>query len=92
MSLPAVHISAAAARLTGVAFAFLQRASFLFSSASKMPKYRLTYFSGRGLAEPTRLVFALAGVEYEDKRITSEDWPALKPSKFAVCVVPSRGC
>lgn len=46
-----------------------------------MPKYRLTYFNGRGRAEVTRLMFALAGVEFEDKRIQGEEWPALKPSK-----------
>jgi glutathione S-transferase len=44
-----------------------------------MPSYTLTYFNGRGRAELTRLVFAAAGVQYEDKRIT--DWPAGKEGK-----------
>lgn len=44
------------------------------------PKYKLTYFDGRGLAEVTRLLFAYKGVEYEDVRIQREKWPELKPS------------
>lgn len=43
-----------------------------------MPSYKLTYFSGRGFAEPTRMIFAQAGVEFEDVRMTRETWPALK--------------
>lgn len=45
-----------------------------------MSQYKLTYFNGRGRAEIVRLVFAAAGVEYEDVRIEKEQWPALKPS------------
>jgi len=37
--------------------------------------YKLTYFSGRGRAEIMRLIFAQAGVEYEDIRIEREKWP-----------------
>ena len=44
-----------------------------------MPKYKLIYFNGRGRAELTRLVFAQAGVEYEDCRITKEEWSKIKP-------------
>lgn len=43
--------------------------------------YCLTYFDGRGRAEVTRMMFALAGVEFEDKRVTFQDWPVMKPSK-----------
>ncbi|XP_033745537.1 uncharacterized protein LOC117331053 [Pecten maximus] len=46
---------------------------------SNMPSYKLTYFNGKGGAELTRLAFAAAGVDYEDERVTREDWPALKP-------------
>ena len=42
--------------------------------------YKLTYFNGRGRAEHIRLVFAQAGVQYEDKRIAKEEWGALKPN------------
>ena len=45
-----------------------------------MPAYKLYYFDSRGRAEYTRYLFALAGVEYEDRRITKEEWPTLKPS------------
>ena len=45
-----------------------------------MPRYRLTYFNSRGKVELSRLVFALAGVEYEDKRVTWDEWQELKPN------------
>jgi len=45
-----------------------------------MPSYTLTYFGLRGLAETTRLMFAYADVPYEDKRITKDEWPAMKPT------------
>ncbi|GAB6028477.1 hypothetical protein CHUAL_002636 [Chamberlinius hualienensis] len=44
------------------------------------PKYRLVYFDGRGRAELARILFAQAGVEYEDARIPKDKWPALKPN------------
>jgi len=43
--------------------------------------YKLTYFNGRGRAELSRLIFAQAGVEYEDVRIERADWLQLKPSQ-----------
>ena len=46
-----------------------------------MPKYTLTYFSSRGNAEVARMMFAYANIDFEDKRIVKEEWPALKPSK-----------
>jgi len=45
-----------------------------------MSQYKLTYFNGRGRAETSRLLFAAAGVSYEDNRIEREQWPELKPS------------
>lgn len=43
--------------------------------------YKLTYFDARGRAEISRLLFAAAGVEYEDQRIVweSEQWLEFKP-------------
>ena len=38
------------------------------------PKYVLTYFNVRGRGEPTRLLFKAAGVEFEDRRLTFEEW------------------
>merc|ERR1712223_319581 len=45
-----------------------------------MTDIKLVYFNVRGRAETARLILAYAGVEYEDKRITFEEMPALKPS------------
>lgn len=48
-----------------------------------MPEsYKLVYFAGKGRGEISRLLFAAAGVKYEDKRITFEDWPKVKPSEY----------
>jgi len=55
-----------------------------FSCIKTMPNYKLTYFEMRGRGEIVRLVFAAAGVHYEDHRIDMSDWPAMKPSKLAV--------
>ncbi|KAK3103108.1 hypothetical protein FSP39_016515 [Pinctada imbricata] len=41
-------------------------------------KDKLIYFNGRGRAEVIRLVYAAAGVEYEDKRVQGEEWSKLK--------------
>lgn len=43
-----------------------------------MPGYKLTYFNLQGKAEIIRLIFAAAGVEYDDHRIQFEDWGTLK--------------
>ena len=45
-----------------------------------MPNYKLTYFNSKGRAELTRLILAQAGVEYDDNRITTEEWQKMKPS------------
>lgn len=44
--------------------------------------YVLTYFNARARAEFARLIFAQAGVQYEDKRVDhgGEEWAKLKPS------------
>ncbi|XP_014673069.1 PREDICTED: glutathione S-transferase 1-like isoform X2 [Priapulus caudatus] len=39
-----------------------------------MPAYKLVYFNSRGLGEVARLLFAVSGTEYEDKRVTKEEW------------------
>ncbi|KAK2160748.1 hypothetical protein LSH36_127g07006 [Paralvinella palmiformis] len=41
--------------------------------------YKLWYFDLRGRAETIRLIFAQAGVEYEDVRFSPKDWPEIKP-------------
>jgi glutathione S-transferase len=45
-----------------------------------MSNYKLVYFNSRGRAETSRLVFAQAGVEYEDKRVTKDELAQMKPS------------
>ncbi|XP_071083849.1 glutathione S-transferase 1-like [Haliotis cracherodii] len=47
---------------------------------TKMPTYRFRYFNARGLGEVSRLLFAIAGKDYEDVRFTAETWPAEKPN------------
>ena len=39
-----------------------------------MSSYKLIYFNFKGRAELTRLIFAQAGVEYTDERLTFEEW------------------
>ena len=43
-----------------------------------MSSYKLVYFNARGRAEVARLIFTQAGVEYEDKRVSKEEWAQLK--------------
>ena len=42
--------------------------------------YKLYYFKLKGRAEFARLIFAQAGVQYEDVRIEYEKWPEVKPT------------
>jgi hypothetical protein len=48
-----------------------------------LPQYKLTYFNLMGRAEPIRLIFVQAGVQYKDHRIETKEWPALKLSSFS---------
>ena len=47
----------------------------------KMASYKLTYFNTRGRAEVIRLLFAAAGVKYEDCRVNVEEFEKLKASE-----------
>ena len=49
------------------------------SNLDNMVHYKLVYFDTRGRAEPVRLIFAQAGVEYEDRRVTTAEWMEMKP-------------
>lgn len=37
-------------------------------------KYTLTYFDVRGLGETPRLILNYANVDFEDKRLTQDEW------------------
>lgn len=41
-------------------------------------KYKLIYFNFRARAEPIRLIFAAAGVPYEDFRLDHDKWDEYK--------------
>uniref|UniRef100_A0A914E1R2 glutathione transferase n=1 Tax=Acrobeloides nanus TaxID=290746 RepID=A0A914E1R2_9BILA len=43
------------------------------------PEYKLNYFDLRGYGETARLIFHYAGVPFEDRRFTHEEWPTIKP-------------
>lgn len=45
-----------------------------------MTDIKLTHYNAKGKAETSRLILALAGQKYEDKRIEPADMAALKPS------------
>lgn len=51
------------------------------STPSQNPTFKLSYFNFKGLGEPIRYLFAYAGQNYEDNRVSQEDWPTIKPSK-----------
>ncbi|CAD7699182.1 unnamed protein product [Ostreobium quekettii] len=44
------------------------------------PTLKLTYFDARGRAEATRLALCIGGIEFEDKRVTGDEFAALKPT------------
>ncbi len=46
------------------------------------PKIKLIYFNAKGRAELARLVLAEAGVDYEDQRLTFEEFGKIKECKL----------
>ena len=47
-----------------------------------MAAYKLTYFDCKGIAEPTRMIFSLAGQKFEDERISVDEWTSRKAGKI----------
>lgn len=50
--------------------------------AEEQPRYKLIYFNARGRAEHIRYIFAYAGIDYVDERITNDRWPELKKCEY----------
>lgn len=48
------------------------------------PKITLSYFDIPALGEPLRLALAMTGQPWEDKRVSKEEFMAMKPSEYAV--------
>ena len=48
------------------------------------PQLTLTYFGIEGLAEGIRWALEQSGLEWEDKRLTREEFAVLKPSEYYV--------
>ena len=58
-----------------------------------MSTYKLYYFNSRGYAETSRIIFAQAGVKYEDVRISGEQWvKEYKQSKMSYYVYGVLKC
>ena len=59
-----------------------------------MPQYKLTYFNARGRGEVARILFAVTGQEYEDKRLEmnmaemrpGEEFMQMKPCEQTAAV------
>ncbi|CAH1400887.1 unnamed protein product [Nezara viridula] len=45
-----------------------------------MAKYKLTYFDLPGFGEPIRWLLSILGDEFEDRRLSREEWPSIKPT------------
>ncbi|GJQ68763.1 putative glutathione S-transferase, C-terminal domain [Trypoxylus dichotomus] len=50
------------------------------SSLDMTPSTKITYFDIKGLGEPIRLLLKYGQIEFEDIRISREDWPQIKPT------------
>uniref|UniRef100_A0A914C888 Uncharacterized protein n=1 Tax=Acrobeloides nanus TaxID=290746 RepID=A0A914C888_9BILA len=49
----------------------------------KKHRYKLVYFQGKGRGEPIRLIFHHFGVDFDDIRLSQEEWQAHKQLKIA---------
>ena len=47
-----------------------------------MPTYKLSYFDVNALGEPIRFMLSYMNQKFEDNRIKSKEWPAIKSSKY----------
>ncbi|KAG5864165.1 Glutathione S-transferase, partial [Gonioctena quinquepunctata] len=52
-----------------------------FTVISKMaPSYKVHYFDITGRAEPIRMLLSYGGLDFEDVRVSKENWPKVKPT------------
>nr|AAB01054.1 S-crystallin [Doryteuthis opalescens] len=51
-----------------------------------MPNYTLYYFNGRGRAEILRMLMAVGGVQYTDKRFEFNEWDKYRNDMPSMCV------
>ena len=51
-----------------------------YASRPGQHKYRLTYFQGPGYGDPIRIALKIAGISFEDVRLSDEEWVAYKPN------------
>ena len=54
------------------------------------PKLILSYFDIPALGEPLRLALAMTGLPWEDKRVSKEEFMAMKPSESTAKAVVYR--
>ena len=47
-------------------------------------KDKVIYFPARARAESIRMLYAMAGKEFEDYRIETADWKKMKPGKVEI--------
>ena len=59
---------------------WLQAQYYLILPADKMPVVKLVYFDIQAKGEIIRLLLAAGNIDYEDKRVSFEEWPAMKPT------------
>ena len=52
-----------------------------------MSTYKLYYYDARGRAEAIRMLFAQAGVKYEDIRFTQEEWISKYKAGMQMCFI-----
>ncbi|KAG8036718.1 hypothetical protein G9C98_004040 [Cotesia typhae] len=57
-----------------------QRIAYTAVAVKPQPKFKLTYFPSKALAEPIRFIFSYAGVEFEDHRFERDNWLNIKPT------------
>jgi len=53
---------------------------FLQDQFQRPPRLRLTYFHLPGRAEMTRLALTVGGMDFEDRRVSAEEWKEIKSS------------